>query len=79
MLIDGIEIDGFILEIDDGLNGEFSIVYDGSKDYSTKQYSAVGLNTGLPYRFRLYSINVNGRSEASDEVTIYACLKPEKN
>ena len=77
--IDGIPTLGYKLMMDDGLNGDFQVIYDGSVDYHTRQFTAVGLETGLPYRFKVIAVNINGESPESDEFPIYACLKPSDN
>jgi len=74
--VDGVPVLGYLLYIDDGLNGDFSLVYDGSFDSHTLNYSAVGLVTGLPYRFKLIAKNINGYSVESDVTTLFACLRP---
>ena len=77
--IDGITTTGYLLYIDDGRNGEFSIVYDGTGNFYTLSFAATGLETGLPYRFYIKSLNINGQSDASPETTVYACIKPSDN
>jgi hypothetical protein len=62
--------------MDDGLNGEFSLIYNGAGDPHTVKYLAQGLKTGLPYRFKVKALNINGAGPESNTVTIYACLKP---
>jgi hypothetical protein len=64
------------LYIDDGLNGDFSKVYDGSNKPFNTSYTVKGLISGLPYRFKVQSENINGLSADSEMATIYACLKP---
>lgn len=77
--IDGIDTTGYLLYIDDGRNGDFNIVYDGSGNFFTLTFAATGLETGLPYRFFVVALNINGKSEDSLETTIYACIKPSEN
>ena len=77
--IDSIPTTGYKLLMDDGLNGQFQVVYDGSTDYHTRQFTAVGLETGIPYRFKVIAVNINGESPESDEFTINACLRPSDN
>jgi hypothetical protein len=62
--------------MDDGLNGEYSLIYDGAGDPHTVKYLAQGLVIGLPYRFKVKALNINGGGPESNIVTIYACLKP---
>jgi len=62
--------------MDDGQNGNFKQVYDGTNRPLLNYYTAVGLVTGLPYRFTVVSMNINGASPQSPITTIYACLVP---
>lgn len=51
--------------MDDGLNGDFTMVYDGKKDPFTLQFTTGKLATGLPYKFKVASVNLNGNSPFS--------------
>ena len=62
--------------MDDGARGPFTLVYDGSKQASVFQHTVGNLTTGLYYRFKLQSININGNSGDSTISTISACLSP---
>ncbi len=62
--------------MDDGYNGNFNLAYNGAGFPYVLTYTATGLTTGLPYRFKVIALNINGASNASDFTTIYACLKP---
>lgn len=53
-------VTGYQLYMDDGYNGEFSIIYDGSEYPNTLSYIAQNLTTGLPYRFYVVAVNING-------------------
>jgi len=75
---DGIQITGYKLYKDDGLNGAYTLLYDGSNYPYILTYSAVSLTTGLPYRLKVTSLNINGASPESNYATIYACLIPSK-
>lgn len=77
--IDGIVTSGYLLYMDDGRNGEFQVVYDGTGNFYTLTFAATGLETGLPYRFYVKALNINGESEASAETALYACVKPSGN
>jgi hypothetical protein len=77
--IDDIPTLGYKLLMDDGFHGDFTVVYDGSNNYHLREYVAAGLTVGLPYRFKVVAVNINGESPESDDVTIYACLKPSDN
>lgn len=70
------KVTGYKLLMDDGYNGDFSVVYDGSGFPYTFSFVAQNLTTGLPYRFKVVALNINGQSISGDSVTIFACLKP---
>jgi hypothetical protein len=74
--VDGIDIGGYYLYMDDGYNGDYSQVYDGSSEPQVFSFLASNLISGLPYRFTLSALNLNGESAVSDAAIIYACLKP---
>ena len=65
--------------MDDGRNGDFIIAFDGTDNFFTLTFAATELETGLPYRFYIVALNINGASENSDITTIYACVKPSEN
>jgi hypothetical protein len=52
--------------MDDGLNGEFTEVYDGSNLPFNITHTVTGLVSGLPYMFKVQSENLNGYSADSD-------------
>jgi hypothetical protein len=60
--------------MDDGYNGPFSVVYDGSGLPNTFQFTAINLTTGLPYRFYVVAENINGYSVNGNVASYYACL-----
>ena len=76
--IDGIEITGYSLYMDDGYHGEFSAIYDGRGYPETLKFLATNLTAGLPYRFTVTAHNLNGESARSASLvsTVYACLLP---
>jgi hypothetical protein len=74
--VDEVEIDGYILYADDGHHGELTQVFNGTGYPLTREFLVTGLTTGLPYRFELTAVNINGESPRSATVTYYACLKP---
>jgi hypothetical protein len=73
---DGVVVTGYHMYMDDGYNGEFTEIFDGTNLPYTTQSTAVQLITGLPYRFKVQSQNINGFSVDSSITKIYACLKP---
>ncbi|KIZ02144.1 fibronectin type III domain containing 3A, partial [Monoraphidium neglectum] len=54
----GAAISGYTLEVDDGRGGDFRLAYTGSNTKATVE----GLQSGLPFRFRLQADNIEGRS-----------------
>ncbi len=56
------KVTGYQLLIDDGYNGDFKVIYDGAGFPNTLEYTAQNLTTGLPYRFKVVALNVNGKS-----------------
>lgn len=74
--IDGIDIEGYSLYMDDGYNGDFRLAYDGSGEPQVFQFLATNLTSGLPYRFALSAHNLNGESTMGAVAIIYACLQP---
>ena len=73
---DGTPVTGYHLYMDDGYNGVFTKIFEGTNQPFTQTYTAVNLETGLPYRFKVISQNINGLSVDSAISTYYACLKP---
>lgn len=76
--LDGVPVTGYHLFVDDGYNGEFTHIYDGSNLPFDLKFTVVNLITGLPYKFKVKSENINGLSTDSDVTTIFACLKPSR-
>jgi len=62
--------------MDNGLHGDFSLVYDGEGAPTVRSFKATNLVTGHPYRFYVVAINHVGESPESDILPIYACSKP---
>lgn len=56
---------GFELYMDDGLTTDLLPVYVGSSRPDVLRFVATELTTGLPYRFAVRAVSVNGNSEAS--------------
>jgi hypothetical protein len=52
--------------MDDGLNGDFTKIYDGSNLPFNITHTVEGLVSGLPYMFKVQSENLNGNSIDSD-------------
>jgi hypothetical protein len=70
------KLTGYKLFMDDGFNGPYTLILDGTNFPNTHEYTAQNLITGLPYRFRVVAVNINGDSIFGDNFQIYACLKP---
>jgi hypothetical protein len=62
--------------MDDGKYGVLTPVYIGVNRPDILYYTVGNLTTGLPYRFTLQAININGYSVPSPIVTIYSCDRP---
>ena len=67
---------GYSLYIDNGLHGDFILIYDGEGVPTVRHFEAKGLVTGRHYRFYVISTNHVGHSAASSIVSIYACENP---
>lgn len=65
-----------MLEMDDGIGGQYSLIYDGSSQPGITQFLKVGLTNGLKYSFRVYAVNFNGKSVFSDIAVYYSCVTP---
>lgn len=71
----GTEINGFLLEMDNG-NNSYVQVYNGQFYPDIKSHLVNNLTNGHLYKFRVYAINYNGLSEASDSSQFYVCSAP---
>jgi len=67
---------GYVLKMDDGYGGDFSIIYNGKNYPNVLRYTITGLTTSLPYRFTLSALNFNGFSDESDIASFIICVKP---
>jgi hypothetical protein len=78
----GGDITGYRLEKDDGLGGDFSIIYDGLASPSVTTFVVGGATSpsqvvaGRAYRFRLTAWAFNGLGPVSLTGTVYACTAP---
>ena len=70
------QLTGYKLWMDNGLHGDFELVYNGEGVPDVRTFEANGLVTGRPYRFYAVAVNHVGESPASDLVTIYSCEAP---
>jgi hypothetical protein len=67
---------GYILEMDDGLGGDFTEIYDGSYSPGITYFLKEDLVTGREYKFIVYAINYNGLSVGSDAGSFFVCSEP---
>ena len=67
-------IRGYVLQIDDGLAGPFSIAYDGSFNPQLTEYIMTDLVASRTYRLKVYATDVNGKGIESNIVEQIACI-----
>lgn len=70
------KITGYRLYMDNGLHGDYDLVYDGEGVLTVVTYEAMDLDTGHPYRFYTLALNHVGESAPSEVTQIFACDKP---
>lgn len=69
------DIISYLIYIDNGLSGSYSLLYNGTFRQTVFSFTATGLITGRYYRYKFYSGNYVGISEASESEG-YACIEP---
>lgn len=69
-------ITGYVLMIDDGLGGDFSIAYDGSINPSLQRYTVENLKAMTTYRMLVFAINKAGNGANSTIISCYTATKP---
>ena len=62
--------------IDDGLQGDFIVAYDGSFNPQLTEYLIQGLVGGRLYRLKVYATDTNGRGTESPIVEQISCIEP---
>jgi hypothetical protein len=62
--------------MDNGMNGDFSIILSSIGYPDMRSFTQTGLSTGLGYRFYIVSVNYAGSSITSIYATFYTCLAP---
>lgn len=67
---------GYIVQMDDGLGGDFTEVYNGETNPQILTYTANNLNPGRQYRFTVQAVDINGAGSTSTVLTLYACVVP---
>lgn len=70
-------IKGYYLWVDDGLEGDFNIVYDGSTNPALLHYLVSNLVPGRTYSFKVQALNINGLGTESAVGTYLACVAPK--
>ena len=69
-------INGYILLMDDGLGGPYSVVYDGSLNSAQLSYTVNGLTPSLTYNFILEAVDFNKQSSQSTSAAYVSCVAP---
>jgi hypothetical protein len=72
-----LSIKGYILNMDDGTNTDLLPIYIGTNRPDILSYQVGNLETGLPYRFTVQAVNINGNSQQSLMTTYYSCRAPQ--
>lgn len=67
---------GYLLYVDDGNTGNFSLVFDGTNRPGVTQYLHSPTVPGKYYRGYVVAVNFNGQSDPSDEAEFISCLPP---
>ena len=67
---------GYVLLMDDGLQGDFEVAYDGSINPQVTTFQATGLVPARTYRFKAYAVDVNGPGVESSATSQIACVAP---
>lgn len=67
---------GYRLQQDDGLGGDFSVVYDGSQNPQQLSYSAYNLVSGRTYKYKVNAVDVNGQGSDSAVYSFISCVAP---
>lgn len=69
---------GYVLNMDDGYESNYKVVYNGKGYPNVLKYTVGGLTTGLSYTFTLQAMNFNGLSLESNPSKFTICAKPQK-
>lgn len=67
---------GYIVEIDEKIDGNFKVIYNGLFFPGVNFVDAQYLNTGEKYRFRVAGLNFNGIGPYSQVEEFFACKPP---
>jgi hypothetical protein len=71
-------VSGYKLYRDNGNNGNFTLIYDGTNRPGQRTFISHNLTPGMYYRFKVLAVNYNGDGPESDESVIPACLPPSE-
>lgn len=69
---------GYVLNMDDGRHTDLLPIWISKNQPHVREYEVGGLDTGLPYRFSVQAVNINGVSQASSISTYYSCRGPSQ-
>lgn len=71
-------VTGYRLYSDLGLNGDYSLIYDGDGNINKLSFTHTGLTTGLVYYYKLEVLNFNGPSDLSPSNFRASCDQPSQ-
>jgi hypothetical protein len=69
-------ITGYVVMIDDGLDGSFTVAYNGRSNPSQTYATIEDLTQRTTYRLKVYATNKSGNGEESDVITCYTVTVP---
>lgn len=69
-------ITGYIVLIDDGLDGNYKVGYDGSSNPSLLYTTISNLNSRTTYRLKVQAINKAGIGEESELINCFTVTIP---
>jgi hypothetical protein len=69
-------VEGYLLYMSEELHGDYQLVYNGTSNPLQRHFVASNLVAGRLYQFKVVASNFNGLSEASDPLTVHACVRP---
>lgn len=67
---------GYIVQMDDGLGGDFSTVYNGETNPQVLSVTVEDLVPGRDYQFKVQAVDINGAGTETSALTISACVSP---
>jgi len=62
--------------MDNGVNEDFKLLFNGEGFPDVRTYKATGLITGLSYRFYVQAVNIIGKGSPSPPAFFYSCADP---